>query len=56
MLFYNVSELFQDAAVNRVKRSIKALLEIQAEEVTVLQNGQATIKNPKKVQPEEIIQ
>lgn len=56
MLFYNIGELFQNAAVNRAKRSIKALLEIQADEVTVLQNGQATIKSPKEVQPEEIIQ
>ena len=28
MLFYTVGELFQDAAVNRAKRSVKALLDI----------------------------
>lgn len=56
MLFYDVGELFQNAAVNRAKRSIKALLEIQAQVVTVLQDGQAIVKNPKEVQPDEIIQ
>lgn len=39
MLFYTVGELFQDAAVNRAKRSIKALLDIRPETATVLVNG-----------------
>lgn len=50
MLFYTVGELFQDAAVNRAKRSIRALLEIQATEVTVLRDGQALVLDPKQVQ------
>ncbi|QNE42284.1 cadmium-translocating P-type ATPase (plasmid) [Hymenobacter sp. NBH84] len=50
MLFYTVGELFQDAAVNRAKRSIRALLEIQATEVTVLRGGQSLVLDPKKVQ------
>jgi Cd2+/Zn2+-exporting ATPase len=29
MLFYTVGELFQDAAMNRAKRSIRVLLEIR---------------------------
>ncbi|MCC3160150.1 cadmium-translocating P-type ATPase [Hymenobacter sp. 15J16-1T3B] len=49
MLFYTVGELFQDAAVNRAKRSIRALLEIQATEVTVLRDGQAVVLDPKQV-------
>ncbi|MCA8833288.1 heavy metal translocating P-type ATPase [Hymenobacter pini] len=50
MLFYTVGELFQDAAVNRAKRSIRALLEIQATEVTVLRAGQSLVLDPKQVQ------
>jgi Cd2+/Zn2+-exporting ATPase len=50
MLFYTVGELFQDAAVNRAKRSIRALLEIQATEVTVLRGGQSMVLDPKQVQ------
>ena len=49
MLFYTVGELFQDAAVNRAKRSIKALLEIQATEVGVLRGGQHLVLDPKEV-------
>ncbi|HSH67438.1 MAG TPA: heavy metal translocating P-type ATPase, partial [Bacteroidia bacterium] len=39
MLFYAVGELFQAAAVNRAKRSIKALLDIRPDKATVLRNG-----------------
>ncbi|MGI4742675.1 MAG: heavy metal translocating P-type ATPase [Janthinobacterium lividum] len=49
MLFYTVGELFQDAAVNRAKRSIRALLEIQATEVTVVRAGQPLVLDPKAV-------
>jgi Cd2+/Zn2+-exporting ATPase len=49
MLFYTVGELFQDAAVNRAKRSIRALLEIQATEVTVVRAGQSLVIDPKAV-------
>ena len=41
MLFYTIGELFQDAAVLRARRSIKALLDVRPDEVTVIQNGQA---------------
>lgn len=45
MLFYTIGELFQDAAVLRARRSIKALLDVRPDEVTVLRNGQAqTVK------------
>ena len=49
MLFYTVGELFQDAAVNRARRSIRALLEIQATEVTVLRDGQPLVLDPNVV-------
>ncbi|WP_019946788.1 heavy metal translocating P-type ATPase [Hymenobacter aerophilus] len=56
MLFYTVGELFQDAAVNRAKRSIRALLEIQATEVTVLRNGQSLVVDPKEVRLEDLME
>ena len=49
MLFYTVGELFQDAAVNRVKRSIKALLDIRPDIATVLIDG-----NYKEVSPTDV--
>ncbi|GEP96591.1 heavy metal translocating P-type ATPase [Chitinophaga cymbidii] len=39
MLFYTVGELFQDAAVSRARRSIKALLDIRPDTAMVLVNG-----------------
>ncbi len=45
MLFYTIGELFQDAAVMRARRSIRALLDVRPDEVTVIKNGQAqTVK------------
>lgn len=55
MAFYSIGEWFQDTAVNRAKRSIKALLDIRPDEVTVIRNGTATTVHPKEVQLEEII-
>ncbi|WP_222940590.1 heavy metal translocating P-type ATPase [Hymenobacter sp. BT491] len=56
MLFYTVGELFQDAAVNRAKRSIRALLEIQATEVTVVRDGQPLVLDPKAVQVGDVME
>ena len=56
MLFYTVGELFQEAAVNKAKRSIESLLKLQVEEVTVLNNGETAIKHPKEVEIGQIIQ
>ncbi|BBM87073.1 heavy metal translocating P-type ATPase [Candidatus Uabimicrobium amorphum] len=56
MLFYTVGELFQEAAVNRAKRSIESLLKLQVEEVQVLEDGKSFVKHPKDVQPGQIIQ
>ncbi len=49
MLFYVVGELFQDIAVNRSRKSIKALLEIKPEYANLSVNGVTT-----KVSPESI--
>jgi Zn2+/Cd2+-exporting ATPase len=55
MLFYTVGELFQDAAVNRSKRSIEALLKLQVEEVTVIEDGQPLVKHPQDITIGQII-
>ncbi len=56
MLFYTVGELFQDAAVNRVKRSIKALLDIRPDTATALVNGSYNEVSPTDVKVGDIIQ
>lgn len=56
MVFYSIGEWFQDAAVNRAKRNIKALLDIRPDEVTVLRNGNMEVIHPTKVLIDEIIQ
>ncbi len=49
MIFYKIGELFQDAAVNRSRRSITALLEIRPDSANVNINGEV-----KKVPSEEV--
>jgi Cd2+/Zn2+-exporting ATPase len=49
MLFYAVGELFQDAAVDRAKRNIKALLDVRPDTANVMQNG-----NPVETQAAEV--
>ena len=56
MVFYSIGEWFQDEAVNKAKRSIKALLDIRPDEVTVIRNGTAQVTDPKEIQVDEIIQ
>jgi len=56
MVFYSIGEWFQDAAVNRAKRSIKALLDVRPEEVTVSRNGSTETLHPSAVTIGEIIQ
>lgn len=56
MVFYQIGEWFQDSAVNRAKRSIKALLDIRPDEVTVLRDGKSEVTNPSKVELGENIQ
>jgi Cd2+/Zn2+-exporting ATPase len=56
MVFYSIGEWFQDAAVNRAKRSIKALLDIRPESVDVIREGKVSTIAPAEVQIGEIIQ
>jgi len=56
MVFYQIGEWFQDAAVNNAKRSIKALLDIRPDEVTVIRNGSQTVINPSQIELGETIQ
>lgn len=56
MVFYSVGEWFQDSAIQRAKRSIKALLDIRPDEVSVLRNGKAEVVNPSEIQLEDVIQ
>lgn len=56
MLFYAVGELFQSAAVKRAKSSIKALLDVRPDTVSVHRNGSITTISPSEVKIGEIIQ
>ncbi len=56
MVFYSIGEWFQDSAVNKAKRSIKALLDVRPDEVTVLRNGTTQVIHPNEIQVDEIIQ
>ena len=55
MLFYAVGELFQQAAVGRAKKSIKALLDVRPQTATVLRNGSATQVPPGTVRVGEVV-
>ncbi len=56
MLFYAVGELFQQAAVNRAKGNIKALLDVRPNEALVNRNGDFISVNPETVEIGEKIQ
>ncbi len=56
MVFYQIGEWFQDTAVNRAKRNIKALLDIRPDEVTVIRDGRASTVKPSTVALGETIQ
>ncbi len=56
MLFYAVGELFQQAAVNRAKGNIKALLDVRPNEALVYRNGDFISVNPETVEIGEKIQ
>ena len=56
MLFYAVGELFQNAAVNRAKSNIKALLDVRPNEALVYRDGDYVSVNPETVQIGEKIQ
>ena len=56
MLFYQIGEWFQSAAVNRAKRNIKVLLDIRPDEVTVVRNGNIQVVDPSLVNIGETIE
>ena len=56
MVFYSIGEWFQDSAVNKAKRSIKALLDIRPDVVSVFRNGALQVVHPNTVLMDEIIQ
>lgn len=56
MVFYQIGEWFQDAAVNRAKKSIKALLDIRPDEVTAIRNGNTQVVKPASLEIGETIQ
>lgn len=56
MLFYTLGELFQDAAVGKAKKNIKALLDIRPTTASVLRNDSYKEIKPEKVQIGETIQ
>jgi Cd2+/Zn2+-exporting ATPase len=55
MLFYVTGELFQDIAVGRSRRSIKALLEIKPDYANLLVNGEMTRVSPESIKVGETI-
>lgn len=55
MLFYVVGELFQDIAVNRSRKSVKALLEIRPDYANIKINGDIKRVSPTEVHPGQII-
>lgn len=55
MLFYVVGELFQDIAVNRSRKSVKALLEIRPDYANIKINGEVKRVSPMEVHPGQII-
>lgn len=56
MLFYAIGELFQTAAVSKAKRSIKALLDIRPDVVTVIRNDETISIHPSQILIGETIQ
>lgn len=56
MVFYAIGELFQQAAVNRAKRSIKALLDVRPETVNVLRGGIFSEIHPSEAQIGDVFQ
>jgi len=55
MVFYCIGEWFQDSAVNKAKKNIKALLDIRANEATVIRNGEQQIVHPEKIKLNETL-
>lgn len=55
MIFYQIGELFQSAAVNKSRRSIAALMDIRPEFASVLRGGVVETVDPDEVAAGEVI-
>lgn len=55
MLFYQVGEALQDAAVRRSRRSIQALVDLRADRANVWRNGEVVPEDPARVQVGELL-
>lgn len=56
MVFYTIGELFQNSAVNKAKRNIKALLDVRPDTATVYRNDSYQTIPPEDVEIDEVIQ
>lgn len=56
MLFYVIGEHFQEAAVARSRKSIKALIDNRPDEVSLLQDGQIVQRAAEQVKTGDVIQ
>ncbi len=56
MVFYSIGEWFQDSAVDRAKRSIKALLDIRPDTVTLVKDGKSTVVHPSTLKIGDILE
>lgn len=56
MLFYSIGEQFQEQAVSRARRHIRALLDIRPETATVLRGRQPVEVHPQQVAVGEVIE
>ena len=55
MLFYNVGELFYTHATGRSNKTIEAMMELKAEEATVLRDNKMKTVHPSELKIDEII-
>ncbi len=55
MLFYVIGEFFQDLAVGKSRRSIKALLKLKADYANLVVNGKVVRVKPEQLKPGDII-
>jgi Cd2+/Zn2+-exporting ATPase len=56
MLFYSVGEFFQERAVGKAQRDIRALVELSPKKVVVLKGAERIECSPENVLPEEIVE
>lgn len=56
MLFYAVGELFQDKAIDKAKRDIRALLDVRPERAVVVREDVLIAEEPQRVSVDEIIE